>query len=458
MSVNIKLSKGFDINLAGKAVSTVVDLSIANEYAVKPADFVGFQKPKLLVKEGDRVKAGQALYYDKSLDSVKFAAPVSGEVVAIKRGEKRRLLEIVIKADQQIDYQEAKAYSPSEISSLSESEAKSVLLESGLWPLLVQRPYAVVARPNVAPKSIFISGFDSSPLAPDFSVLLKGEEESFKSGLEIVKKLTKGSVHLNVKADAEVSTVFGEAKSVQVNKVSGPHPAGNVGVQIHHLDPINKGEVVWTLTPQAVVFIGRYFRGGKFDLSRLVALTGSEVEKPQYYKVITGAQVSSITKGNIKSDNVRFISGNPLTGTKVEENGYIGFYDSQVSVLPEGNDLIFFGSFLPSADRLSFHKSLGLMSFLNKIFNPTKEYVLSTNINGEHRAFVQTGVFEKVMPMDIYPTHLLKAILAEDFDEMEALGIYEVAEEDFALCEFVDTSKNDIQAIIRDGLDLMQNS
>lgn len=458
MSVNIKLSKGFDINLAGGAASTVVEIPTEGLYAVKPAEFTGFQKPKLLVQQGDKVKAGQVLYFDKSLEAIKFAAPVSGEVVEIKRGAKRRLMEIVIKADGQQDYQEAKAYSASDVSGLSDDDAKSALLESGLWPLIVQRPYSVIARPDQAPKSIFISGFDSSPLAPDFSVLLKGEEDSFKTGIEIVKKLTKGTVHLNLKSGAESSSVLTGAQGVQVNQISGPHPAGNVGVQIHHLDPINKGETVWTLTPQSVVLIGRYFNTGKFDLSKLVALTGSEVSNPQYYKVISGAQVSSITNGNISSENVRYVSGNALSGSKVENDSFVSFYDNQLTVLPEGNDLIFFGSFLPSSERLSFGRSLGLMSFLNKIISPKKEYVLNTNINGEHRAFVQSGVFEQVLPMDIYPVHLLKAILAEDFDEMEALGIYEVAEEDFALCEFVDVSKNDVQAIIRSGLDLMQNS
>lgn len=458
MSVNIKLSKGFDINLAGKAASTIVELPTTGLYALKPSEFIGFQKPKLLVKQGDKVKAGEVLYFDKSVEAIKFASPVSGEVVEIKRGAKRRLLEIIIKSDEQQEYADAKSYSPSEISSLSGDDAKAILLESGLWPLIIQRPYSVVARPDESPKAIFISGFDSAPLAADTSVLLKGEEDNFSLGLELVSKLTSGSVHLNVDANAEMPSAYSSTKGAQVNKVSGPHPAGNVGVQIHHIDPVNKGDVVWTLSPQAVVYIGRFFKEGKFDLTKLVALAGSEVTNPQYYKVVSGAQVSSLTKNNIKSENVRYISGNPLSGEKVELDSFVGIYDNVISVLPEGDDLIFFGSFLPTMERYSFHRSLGLMSFMNKIFNPKKEYVLNTNINGEHRAFVQSGVFEQVLPMDIYPTHLLKAILAEDYDEMESLGIYEVAEEDFALCEFVDVSKNDIQAIIRSGLDLMQNS
>lgn len=458
MSVNIKLKKGFDINLAGKAEKNVVQVPMSDTYALKPEEFIGFVKPKLLVKEGDKVKAGQALYFDKSLESIKFASPVSGEIVEIRRGEKRRLLEIVVKADGSQAYVQNKTYSASEISNLSVEETKKAMLEGGVWPCLIQRPFSVIANPEDAPKAIFISGFDSAPLAPDYSVVLKGEEENFKIGIEVLKKLTEGTVHLNLSADAEVTNAYSGANGIQLNKISGPHPAGNVGVQIHHIAPINKGEIVWTLNPQSVVVIGRLFNKGIYDVTKVVAVAGSEVKNPQYYKVIGGVKVSDLVANNLKSDHVRCISGNVLSGTKVSQEGYLGFYDNLLTVIPEGDQLRFFGSFLPSTDRVSFHRSLGLFSFLNKFINPTKEYEVDTNINGEHRAFVQTGVFEQVLPMDIYPTHLLKAILTEDFEEMEALGIYEVAEEDFALCEFVDVSKNDIQSIIRTGLDLMKNS
>lgn len=458
MSVNIKLKKGFDINLEGKAVRTVVQKPLSEYYAVKPEEFIGYVKPKLLVKEGDQVKAGQALYFDKSLESMKFVSPVSGEVVEIRRGEKRKLLEIVVKSDGLQTNEQFKAYSSSEISGLLVDDVKKAMLEGGVWPCVIQRPFSVIANPQDSPKAIFISGFDSSPLAPDYSVLLKGEEENFKTGIEVLKKLTTGTVHLNLNADAEISAVFSGVKGVQQNKFSGPHPAGNVGVQIHHISPINKGEVVWTVTPQNVVYIGRFFNKGIYDASKVVAVAGSEVKTPQYYKIISGVKIQDLVGDNLKTEHVRYISGNVLSGTKVEKEGFLGFYDNLLTIIPEGDDLRFFGSFLPSFDRVSYHRALGLMSFMNKFLNPKKEYKVDTNINGEHRAFVQSGVFEELLPMDIYPTYLLKAIITEDFEEMEALGIYEVAEEDFALCEFVDVSKHDIQVIIRQGLDLIKNS
>lgn len=457
MSVNIKLKKGFDINLAGKPEAGTVEVVTAETYAVKPAEFVGYVKPKVLVKEGDKVKAGQTLYFDKSQEAIKFNSPVSGEVKEIKRGAKRKLLEIIIQADGSEDAIEFKKYSSSEIASLSAEDAKAALLEGGVWPQLIQRPYAVIADPNDAPKAIFISGFSSAPLAPDYGVLLQGEDENFKAGIEVLKKLTSGSVHLNVDAATEVISAY-STSGATINKVSGPHPAGNVGVQIHHLDPMNKGEIAWTINPYGVVQIGRLFLTGKYDASKVVAVAGSELNAPKYVKVASGASVKALTKDGLKSDNVRYISGDVLSGTKTDADGYLGYYDNLLSVIPEGDDYRFFGSFTPSTSRVSFHRSLGLLSFLNKFINPSKEYEVDTNINGEHRAFVQTGVFEQVVPMDIYPTYLLKAILAEDFDEMEALGIYEIAEEDFALCEFVDVSKNEIQSIVRKGLDLMKNS
>lgn len=454
MSKQIKLKKGFDINLAGKPASNVEEGVKSDEFAIKPPNFLGFKKPKVLVGAGDKVKAGQPLYFDKSAPAIQFASPVSGEVVEVKRGEKRRLLEIVVKADEELEFESFKSYSVSEINNVSADEAKTLMLQAGVWPNIIQRPYAVIANPEDAPKSIFISGFDSSPLAPDYSVIFKGNEDAFKAGVEVLKKFSS-NVHLNIDGNAEVNSVFSAASGVQVNKVSGPHPAGNVGVQIHHIDPINKGEIVWTVNPFGVIQIGKLFLEGKYDASRIVAVAGSEVTKPQYYKTYTGAKVKTFLTGNLNSDNVRVISGNVLTGEKITQEGFLGFYDSQVTVIPEGDDLQFFGSFVPDAKRLSVHRAFGLFSFLNP---SSKEYSLTSNINGEHRAHVLSGVMEKVLPMDILPVYLLKAIECEDFDEMEALGIYEVAEEDFALCEFVDVSKHDVQKIVRQGLELMQNS
>ena len=276
-----------------------------------------------------------------------------------------------------------------------------------------------------------------------------------KPGIDVLNKFSKGAVHVNINSKAEVSTVFSNAKNIQVNKFTGPHPAGNVGVQIHHIDPINKGEVAWTINPFGVIQIGKLFLEGKYDASKVIAVAGSEVQNPQYYKTYIGAKVSAFLEGNLKQDHVRVISGNVLTGSAISKDGYVGFYDQLVSVIPEGDRPRFFateGWLAPTAKRLSFHRALGLLSFLN----PKKEYVLDTNMNGEERAFVMTGAFEQVMPMDVLPTHLFKAIMAEDYDEMEALGIYELIEEDIALCEFIDVSKHDLQSLLRTGIKLLQ--
>ena len=302
-------------------------------------------------------------------------------------------------------------------------------------------------------KSIFISGFDSHPLAPDYDVLYKGEEQYLQAGIDVLNKLTSGTVHLNIDANREVSPIFTHLKNVQLNRFVGPHPAGNVGVQIHHLDPINKGEVVWTVKPHGVIEIGKLFLEGKYDTSRKIAVVGSEIKDPHYYKTYTGASISKFVQDNLNSDHVRFISGNVLTGERIKSDGYVGYFDDMVTVIPEGDHHEFLGWILPTTKKLSFHRAFGLFSFLNR-----GEFKPDTNTHGEERAFVQTGKFEEVTPMDILPTFLLKAIMAEDFDEMEELGIYEVIEEDLALCEFIDVSKHDVQAILRKGLDLLQYS
>ena len=453
MSKQIKLKKGFDINLKGKAEKHIGEFPKADMYAVKASDFIHVSRPKLHVKEGDKVKAGDAIFYDNLQDKVQFVAPVSGEIVEILRGPKRKLLEIRIKSDGENSYKEFKKYSLAELSSVSKSEVLDQMCDGGVWPYIIQRPFAVVANYNDEPKAIHISANETSPLACDNGFALKDEKENFLAGIEILKKFTKGKIHLNIHSDAEVSPIFQQVKGVQINEFSGPHPAGNVGVQIHHLDPVNKGEVVWTVAPMGVAQIGKLFLEGKYDATRTIALVGSSMAKPQYTKVIVGTKVSNFIKLN--EDNVRIISGNVLTGETIGNEGYLGFYHNAITAIPEGNQSEFFGWILPSTEKLSFHRALGLFSFLN---GKKKEYVINTNLKGEERAFVQTGAFEAVLPMDIYPTYLLKAILAEDFEEMEALGIFEVAEEDLALCEFIDVSKNDIQNIVREGIELMRNS
>jgi len=450
----IKLKKGFTINLAGKAAPKVVEPEQPETFVIKPTDFHGLYMPKVVVKEGDSVKAGTVLFHDKKHENILFTSPVSGEIVEVKRGEKRKLLEIKILADKKVEFESFPKFSVSDIANLLVQEIKNQILKSGIWAAIVQRPYGVVADPTSTPKAIHISAFDTHPLAPDYNTLFKGHEQAFQVGVDVLKKLTSGAVHVNTHSTSEVSTVFSQVKGVEVNKFSGQHPVGCVGVQIHHIDPINKGDVVWTLNPLAVIQIGKLFTQGIYDASKLVAVTGSEVKNPQYYKTYTGASVKKFLENNLTNDHVRVISGNPLTGTAIGKDGHLGFFDQQVSVIPEGDYYEFIGWITPGARKLSFHRSIGLLSFLS----PNKERVVDTNTHGEPRAFVQTGIFEQVTPMDILPTHLLKSILAEDIDEMEALGIYEVIEEDLALCEFVDVSKHKVQEILREGLDLVQNS
>lgn len=450
----IRLKKGFDINLAGKASPVVAEIAQPETFSIKPSDFHGVYLPKVVVKVGDQVKAGSPLFHDKRNEQIQFTSPVSGEVVEVIRGEKRTLLEVKVLADKSIEYLSFPKHSVSELSNLTREKALEQLLQSGTWLNLIQRPYGIVADPTLTPKSIFISGFDSHPLAPDLNILIKGQENFFQAGIDVLKKLTSGAVNLSVHNQQEISPVFSQTKNVDLFKFIGPHPAGCVGVQIHHIDPIRKGDVVWTIHPSGVVQIGKLFMNGVYDASRIIAVAGSEVKTPQYYRTYTGAAVNKFLENNLKSENSRIISGNVLTGTKVGMTGHLGFHDYLITVIPEGNHTEFLGWITPSAKKLSFGRAWGLFSFLNY----KKEFVLDTNTRGEHRAFVQTGVFEQVTPMDILPTHLIKAILASDYDEMEGLGILEVVEEDLALCEFVDVSKNEIQDIVREGLDLMQNS
>lgn len=452
MSKFVKLKKGFNINLAGKAEEKIGEVAQPETFAVKPTDFEKITRPKLLVQEGDTVKAGTPLFYDKLQASVMYAAPVSGEVVEIKRGEKRKLLEVKILADKSVSYEQFDKHTVSDIVNLSKEKAAELMTKSGVWPNIVQRPFGKVADTEVTPKAIFISAFDTNPLAPNYGILFKGQDQYFQAGIDILKKFTTGVVHVNVNADDEVLPMFAHVKGAEVNKFSGPHPAGNVGVQIHHLDPINKGDVVWTVSPYGVIQIGKLFLEGRYDASKIIAVAGSEVKEPQYFQTYSGANVARFIEGKLKSDHVRVISGNPLTGEAIGKDGFLGFFHNQLTVIPEGDHEEFLGWILPTVSKLSFHRAFGIFS------NTKKEFVLDTNTHGEQRSFVQTGSFEKVLPMDIYVTYLMKAILAEDFDEMEALGIYELIEEDLALCEFIDVSKNELQKILRQGLDLIQYS
>ena len=454
MSKNIKLKRGFNINIVGKSEKKLADLTQPDTVAIKPTDFHNVVRPKLLVAEGDNVKAGTPLFYEKSMEEVMFCSPVSGEVVEIKRGAKRKILEIRILADKEVDSLKFTKYSSSEITGLSREDVVKHMTTHGVWPQVIQRPFGIIANPAQTPKSIFVSGFDSHPNAPDTAFILQGNESNFHAGLSVLSKLTEGSVHLNLDANAEVAQVFSNVQGVTVNKFSGPHPAGNVGVQIHHIDPIGKGDLVWTVSPYGVAQIGKLFSEGVFDASKLVAVTGSEIRNPSYVKMYTGSCMNKLAEEMVKEGHNRIISGNVLTGTAVGADGYLGYYDNQVSVIPEGDYEELFGWILPSTKKLSFHRTFGMLSFLNK----KKEYIVDTNQHGEHRNFVVTGTFEQVMPMDILPMYLFKAIMTEDYEGMEALGIFELIEEDVALCEFIDVSKNELQSVLREGIELVRNS
>ncbi len=447
MSKRISLSKGLDIKLVGEAAATVVGVAQASQYAISPSDFEGVA-PKLLVKVGDKVEAGSPLFFNKENSRIIFTSPVSGTVAAINRGKKRKILNIVVDADATQSYRK---FEKLELKSASRDQIVERLLESGLWATLIQRPYGIIADPAQSPKSIFVSSFDSAPLAPDYKVVLDGEMEALQVGIEVLQKLTSGAVNLGVKCCAEGK--FGALKGAEVTAFKGKHPAGNVGVQIHHLDPINKGELVWTINIQDLAIVGRLFLSGKVDMTKIIAVAGSEVVEPRYCKVVAGAPMSSIVAGNVKpqaeGDSVRYISGNVLTGTKCAVDGFLGYYANSVTLIPEGDKYEMFGWALPRLHKFSVSKSY--FSWLM----PGKKFTLDTNVNGGERAMVVTGLYEKYLPMDIYPMHLVKAIIAGDIDKMEQLGIYEVVEEDFALCEFVDPSKTEMQELIRKGINIM---
>jgi Na+-transporting NADH:ubiquinone oxidoreductase subunit A len=455
MTQTIKIKQGFNINLNGRAEKRISETEQPETYAIKPTDFLGIKRPKVLVQAGDNVKAGTPVLFCKTMEKVKYTVPVSGEVVEIIRGEKRKLLEIRILADRKLEYLPFRKFDQQDIGQVSREMAAEMMCMSGVWPFIIQRPYGVVANPDDEPRDIFISAYDSHPLAPDTDFILKGQEKYVQAGIDILKKFTPGQVYVTVNADGQGSGIFSGVKNANLNEISGPHPSGNVGVQIHHIKPINKGDIVWTVSPYGVALVGKLFIEGKYDPEKVIALAGSEVKDPQYYRVRSGLNLGKLLDGRIKSDNVRVISGNVLTGEKINPDGYLGFYDNLISVIPEGNRPEFLGWMRPTTTWLSFHRAIGLLSFLN---SKNKEYILTTNTRGDKRAFVQTGIFEKVMPMDIYPTFLFKSIMAEDYDEMEALGIYEVIEEDVALCEFVDVSKHNLQQLIRKGLNLLQTS
>lgn len=445
MSKTIRIRKGLNIKLKGEAEKVLATVDSPKVVAVRPPDIHGLV-PKMAVKAGDKVKAGTELFHDKYNENIKFTSPVSGEVAEVVRGAKRRIMEVRVMADSKIDHHDFGAGLPGD-----KEAVVAKLLDSGCWPFIRQRPFDVVADPKDKPKAIFITGFNSAPLEPDLDFVVRNQGADLQAGVDAISKLTSGKVHLGLSEDSSAQE-FSNLKGVQITRFNGPHPAGNVGVQIHRVDPINKGEVVWTLGVQDLIIIGRLFTTGKFDARRSIALTGTGMGHPRYAEVMLGCAMKNLLNDATLEGN-RVISGNVLTGTRSNEEGYLGFYDEQVTVLPEGDDLKFFlteGWLSPGFGRMS--ASRAYPSWLM----PGKKYDLDTNQNGEERAFVMTGQYEKVFPFNIYPVQLLKSVMVNDIEMMENLGMYEVAPEDFALCEFVCTSKIDSQRIVREGLDTLK--
>jgi Na+-transporting NADH:ubiquinone oxidoreductase subunit A len=446
MSNDIRIKKGLDIKLKGEAEKTLEKAILSNFYTLRPEDFHGVT-PKLISKVGTNVKAGEPVFYDKSNENVKFVSPVSGEIIEIARGEKRRILSIKLQADKEQTYQDNGVF---DVNAAKPDEVKAHLLASGCWSFVKQRPYDVIANPDKSPKAIFISGYASAPLAADLDFTLKGKEAALQAAVTALGKLTKGKVHVSV--GAKSTSPLAGLSGIILHKVSGPHPSGNVGTLINRVDPVNKGEVVWTVAAQDLVIIGEVLLTGKFNAERIVALAGSSIEKPRYFTTKIGSEIATMIydKGIPQKARVRVISGNVLSGKHIKPDGYLDYYSNVITVIPEGDDYELFGWTKPVFDKVSTSRAL-TFSWLN----PNKKYDLNTNTNGEHRAFVVTGGYEEVFPLDIYPMQILKACMYNDLDEMEALGMYEVAPEDFALTEFVCVSKQPHQEIIRKGLDVM---
>ena len=446
MSNDIKIKKGLDIKLVGEAEKATENAIVSNYYSIRPEDFHQVT-PKLMAKEGDKVKAGQPVFYDKSNEAVKFVSPVSGQIIEVTRGEKRKILSVKIQADKEQTFQD---YGKLDLNSAKAEDIKSRLLESGCWAFVKQRPYDVIANPANTPKAIFISAYASAPLVADLDYVLQGKEAELQAAVTALSKLTNGKVHLSVAKNG--NSPLAGLSDITLHKVSGPHPSGNVGTQINKIDPINKGEVVWTINAQDLVIIGELLLTGRFNAERIVALVGSSVKKPRYFKTKLGSEIATMVYDNgvDKNGNDRIISGNVLTGKQVKPDGYLDYYSNTITVIPEGDDYEFFGWNKPVFNKVSTSRAL-TFSWLT----PNKKFDLNTNTNGEHRAFVITGSYEEVFPLDIFPMQILKACMYKDLDEMEALGMYEVAPEDFALTEFVCVSKQPHQKIIREGLDLM---
>ena len=441
----IKLRKGLDVNLKGKAAKEQFQVKKPGVYALMPDDFTGV-KPKVVVKESDVVKVGDALFVDKNHPEVKFVSPVSGKVTMVERGDRRKVLSVRVEADAEQQYVD---FGKKSVAQMTADQVKETLLETGLFAFLKQRPYDVVPDPAVAPKAIFVSGFNSMPLAADFEYVLQGRETDFQTGLDVLAKMARTYLGVSAKQSATALTA---AKNVTVNVFDGPAPAGNVGVQVNHVDPVNKGETVWTLGAEEVIFVGHLFNTGKLDFTRVIAFAGSEVKKPAYCQMTVGQQLSTLVENRVaEGRTLRIVNGNVMTGVKTTKDGFLAAHATEVNVIPEGDDVHeMLGWIMPRFN--DYSNSRAYCSWLSG----KKEYALDARVKGGERHMIMSGEYDRVFPMDIFPEQLVKAIITGDIDRMEALGIYEVAPEDFALCEFVDSSKLEVQRIVREGLDMLR--
>ena len=439
MSNNLALKKGLNVPLKGAAAPEVIRRITPDVVAVKPTDFKGFL-PRLLVKEGDAVLAGSPLMAHKNRPEILLTSPVSGKVEKILRGEKRKLLAVIVKAGEKQEAVDFGAKAPAQ-----DADVRALLLKSGLWGAIIQRPYGVMANPDVTPKAIFVSSFSTAPLAPNEDFVLGDALADIQAGVDALAKIAP--VHVSIRKENAASTPFHKLENVTLHEVSGPHPAGNVGVQISHISPILKGETVWTVSPLLLAAIGHVILTGKLDLTRKVAVTGPAATHNAYVSCLPGTPVSQIA--HVLPD-VRVIGGDALTGETLGKDGYLGFFQNQLTLLNEGYDREWFGWAKPIRPKVH-SSSWCYFSWLT----PGKKYAMDTNLHGGPRAFVETKCFEDVTPMDIFPIYLIKACLAGDIEKMEQFGIYEVLPEDLALCDYVDPSKNEIQAIIQKGIDLM---
>ena len=446
MTEQIRLRKGLDIKLKGRAKKQTMPLELSKLYAIVPDDFVGVT-PKMAVKAGDHVKAGETLVVNKISEEVRFASPVSGTVKSIERGDRRKILYVSVEAD---DEQTFADFGTKDIQTLDGEGVKKALLEAGLFGYINQLPYAVSTTPDTEPKAIFVSALRDKPLQGDFEYELEGQEQAFQTGLTALSKIAK--VYLSIGAQQN-SKALTEAKNVELTVFDGPCPAGNVGVQVNHLSPVNKGEVVWTVDPTAVIFFGRLFQTGKVDLTRVVAVAGSKVKEPAYVKALVGTPIKDIVAGRLTAtEHVRILNGNPLTGTIAGDNAFLGAHTSEVVAMPEGDDVDeMAGWIMPRFNQFSTSRS-----YFSWLFGKKKEYDLDARIKGGKRNIIMSGEYDSVLPMDIYGEYLIKAIITGNIDKQEQLGIYEVSPEDFALAEFVDSSKQPLQQIVRNGLNTLR--